>query len=207
MAQSALERLPGDAQRLFGLTLPPRDIEAIGSYLRELVSWSRSMNLVGADSLDEIVQRHVLDSLAPLHLLSDSPTIADFGSGAGFPGIPIGIVLRESKVHLVEARRKRCSFLRHVTRVLRLDNVTVWEARGEEWKPRGHIDAVIGRALRLDMLDSLARRILEPGGRLLAMRKASAAPVRAPGFSAASVFRYRLPGGELHEVQVFRRIR
>jgi 16S rRNA (guanine527-N7)-methyltransferase len=204
MAERLLQRLPDDARRLFGLEIGAHDLEAMALYIRELAVWSKAMNLVGAASQEEIVGRHLLDSLATIRLLADTANIADMGSGAGFPGIPIGIVLRDAHVHLVEARRKRCSFLRHVCRLLDLGNVTVWEGRAEAWQPPVRMDAVTGRALRPVDIASLGARLLRPGGKLLIMCKSVTRPLELAGFGRDSSIRYELPGGESHRVDLFR---
>ena len=206
MTKSAWQRLPAQALDLFQLQLRVRELDLFQRYLDELASWSARVNLLAACSEQEVIERHLLDSLAGIRFLHGRQGVADFGAGAGFPGIPIAVVVAGTRIHLIESRRKRCSFLRHVVRTLRLENVRVWEQRGEEWTPDGAIDAAIGRGLRADVLAALSRRILTPRGRLLVMRKQEAREAWLDGFTESTRLEYRLPGGEGHEVAVFDRI-
>src|SRR5687767_7832177 len=93
--------------------------------------WSRKTNLLSCSSARELVERHFLDSLAIAPLLPTTGLLVDLGSGAGFPGIPLAIQRPDQPVLLVEARRKRVSFLLEVRRTLKLANVEVHEGRAE----------------------------------------------------------------------------
>ena len=205
MTKSTWRHLPAQALDLFELQLRARELDLFQRYLGELAAWSARVNLLAACSEKEVIERHLLDSLAGVRFLRGSQGVADFGAGAGFPGIPIAVVAAGTRIHLIESRRKRCSFLRHVVRTLRLDNVRVWEQRGEEWAPDEAIDVAIGRGLRADVLAVLSRRILTPRGRLLVMRKQEAREVRLDGFAESTRLGYRLPGGEKHEIAAFDR--
>jgi 16S rRNA (guanine527-N7)-methyltransferase len=102
-------------------------------YFNELVKWNKRINLIGEGSDQEIFENHFLDSLTIVPYLGQcpSPGLVDVGSGAGFPGIPLKIVRPELMVTLVEPRKKRASFLRHVVRTLKLQNCEVVECRLE----------------------------------------------------------------------------
>jgi 16S rRNA (guanine527-N7)-methyltransferase len=165
------------------------------------------MNLIGPASTRELVERHVLDSLAIAPLVKRATAVADFGSGAGFPAVPAAIVCPAARFDLIESRRKRCSFLRHVARTLHLPNVTVSESRGEDWNPAATPDVVTSRALGAYTLAPIASRVLGAGGRLLLMRKESDRDADAlERFVNTETRRYRLPGGERHEIAVCRRL-
>ncbi|MEN8199560.1 MAG: 16S rRNA (guanine(527)-N(7))-methyltransferase RsmG [Thermodesulfobacteriota bacterium] len=104
------------------------------TYFTELKHWSRKVNLIAKGAGDaEILEKHFLDSLTLLPLLgSDHPHLLDIGTGAGFPGLVCGAARPELEVTLVEPRLKRAAFLRHLVRTLKLDNITVIQARVEE---------------------------------------------------------------------------
>jgi 16S rRNA (guanine527-N7)-methyltransferase len=206
MTKSAWQRLPAQALDLFELQLRARELDLFRRYLDELATWSVRVNLLASSSEEKIIERHLLDSLAGVRFLRGSQDVADFGAGAGFPGIPLAVAVAGVRVHLIESRRKRCSFLRHVVRTLRLENVRVWEQRGEEWTPDEAIDSAIGRGLRADVLAALSRRVLAPRGRLLVMRKQEVPEAWLDGFAEFTRLGYRLPGGERHEVAVFERV-
>jgi 16S rRNA (guanine527-N7)-methyltransferase len=117
---------------------------------RELRRWQAIKNLVGPATLDQIWDRHIVDSLQLLDLAPDAQTWLDLGSGAGFPGLVLAIAgaERELKVHLVESNSRKCAFLRHVTRLAGV-SATIHEARLETVIPgfTGQVDVVSARAL------------------------------------------------------------
>lgn len=193
------------AQELFGLRIDASIRDRLSAFADLVAVWSERMNLISAHSLDEILYRHVLDSLAPVALIEGARLASDIGSGAGFPGIPLAVLLPATQVELVESRRKRASFLRHAVRTLRLQNVRVREARGEDWTPDARPDATIGRAIRFEVLAEVSRRVLPAGGTLVTMRKAGLPAAFAPGFEVERVVSYRLPSGERHEAVSLRK--
>ncbi|MBN2049217.1 MAG: 16S rRNA (guanine(527)-N(7))-methyltransferase RsmG [Spirochaetales bacterium] len=98
-----------------GLTFSPSQVENCLLYLEELSRWNKKMNLVG-DREELFLHRHLLDSLAALPVLyALAPkSLADAGSGGGFPGIPLSLGMPEVKVSLIEKSEKKAAFLRHV---------------------------------------------------------------------------------------------
>jgi 16S rRNA (guanine527-N7)-methyltransferase len=203
--RAAGERLSEQAKELFGIELKSSECERFDRFLDLLDIWSKRTNLISARSRGEIVERHVLDSIAPLRFVRQAAVVADFGSGAGFPAIPLAILAPATRFHLVESRRKRATFLRHVARALGLTNIRVREERGEEWTPGEAIDVAIGRAIRADSLAALSLRVLTSNGRLIVMRKHTDGELRVTGFVKFERAPYSLPGGEQHEIVVLRR--
>jgi 16S rRNA (guanine527-N7)-methyltransferase len=117
----------------------------------ELRRWQAIKNLVGPATLDQVWTRHVADSLQLLSIEHDASRYLDLGSGAGFPGLVLGIALREragAQVHLVESNGRKCAFLRHVARITGAP-VTVHQSRIEvAMAPfAGGVDVVTARAL------------------------------------------------------------
>jgi len=98
-------------------------------YMALLQKWSAKSNLIAKKASDRDIVEHFLDSLALLPLLTNSVSLTDVGSGAGFPGMVVAAVRPELAVSLVEPRRKRAAFLRHVTRSLGLEHVVCHECR------------------------------------------------------------------------------
>lgn len=203
---SAWQRLPGLARELFDVELEAGTLARLERFVDLVTDWSSRMNLIAARSRDEIVFRHLLDSLAPLRLLGGARVIADFGSGAGFPAIPLALASPQRRFHLIESRRKRCSFLRHVVRSLAIDHARVWECRGESWSPPEPIDAALGRALSIETLRGLAQRVLPIGGRMVVMRKQDSRRNSLAGFEERGALSYRLPDGQAHQVVLFERV-
>ena len=205
MAQAARNPLPERARKLFGIELSRVECEQFGHYLDLLDAWSKRTNLIAARTRDEIIDRHVLDSIAPLRFIRRAAVVADFGSGAGFPAVPLAILAPATRFHLVESRHKRATFLRHVARTLDLANVQVYEERGEEWTPGEAVDLTIGRAVRADLIAELSLRVLTSSGRLVVMRKRTDCALRVRGFVESERVPYDLPGGKQHEIVVLRR--
>jgi len=111
-----------------GVLLAPAQLEQFSRYLTELDVWNRRMNLTGTRDPRELVTHHVLDSLAGdvvLRDLPDAAEVADLGSGAGFPGVPLAIARPGLRFTLIEPRGKRAAFLLHVVGVLGLSRVSV----------------------------------------------------------------------------------
>jgi 16S rRNA (guanine527-N7)-methyltransferase len=107
-------------------------ISTFMAFLTELKKWNSAYNLTAIKTDNEIIIKHFLDSLLYLKLVPEGPLkIADAGSGAGFPGIPIKIIRPETDISLIESSRKKSAFLRHLIRTLKLPKVNVIEKRLE----------------------------------------------------------------------------
>jgi len=166
----ALEtRLTSGAAEL-GIALGPAQAKALLSLLAELSEWNRKFNLTAITEPTEMVDKHLLDSLAALPYLRGN-RIADIGSGAGFPGLPLAIASPAGRFTLVESTGKKAGFLRHAVEKLRLANVEVVQGRAEALRPRAAFDAVIARALgSLADFVRVAGHLTGRGGRLFAMK-------------------------------------
>ena len=142
-------------------------------YLALLARWNRTYNLTAIRDPREMVAKHLLDSLAMHAHMRDIGTLADLGSGAGLPGIPLAIAVPALEVTLVESNGKKARFLREAVRTLRLRNARVAEVRAEALDEPGMFDAITARALAtLAELLAVGAHLLAPGGRLLAMKAA-----------------------------------
>ena len=98
-----------------GLPSSDEQINAFMTYLSELKKWNRAYNLTGLAKDEDIVIKHFLDSLLYLKAIPQGALhIADVGTGAGFPGIPITIIRPETEMHLIEPSGKKAVFLRHI---------------------------------------------------------------------------------------------
>jgi 16S rRNA (guanine527-N7)-methyltransferase len=121
-------------------------------YLSELKRWNKAYNLTGIKKDEDIVIKHFLDSLLYLKAMPTGELrVADVGSGAGFPGIPIKIVRPEIHLYLIEPTGKKCIFLRNIIRQLDLKKIEVIEKRVEEVNVNQGlalpVDIVVTRAL------------------------------------------------------------
>jgi 16S rRNA (guanine527-N7)-methyltransferase len=175
MDQTLMKTL-ADGAAAIGMPLGPAELDLFAAYHRELLLWNSKFNLVSERSSREIVIRHFIDSLTPAPFLDHREgALIDLGSGGGFPGIPLKIVLPGLQVSLVEASRKKSSFLAHLIRTLGLGGVHAIRARVEEMTAdpqcAGRFDTLISRAaFKLPDLIRAASFFLKPGGRLIAMK-------------------------------------
>jgi 16S rRNA (guanine527-N7)-methyltransferase len=168
--RGALER---GAQQL-GIALPGDTCEQLIAYTALLAKWNRSYNLTAIREPLAMVSHHLLDSLAVLpHVALDARAarVADAGSGAGLPGIPIALARPQWQLALIEASQKKAAFLRQAKIELGLQNVEVHEGRVEAWRPAQRFALVISRAFsELADFVSACRHLLEHGGVLAAMK-------------------------------------
>jgi 16S rRNA (guanine527-N7)-methyltransferase len=140
--------LAAPAAAILGRPLSHSELDIIGKYLEILTEWNRVHRLVGECDTKWLVDNIVLDSLLFLKVLPASPSrLLDVGSGAGVPGIPMKIVRPEIEIVMVEARRKRASFLAAAIRALGLRGARAVHARIEEVSTREHgvFDAIVAR--------------------------------------------------------------
>jgi len=121
----------------FDVELSPLQAGAFRDYLSLLSFWGARLNLTAIHDEELVVRRHFIDSLSVVPLLSRDGRLLDIGSGAGFPGIPIKLAVPDKPVYLVEPRRKRANFLRHVARELKLSGLRVIERRIENLAGEG----------------------------------------------------------------------
>src|SRR5690606_35461248 len=148
---------------------------ALLAYLSLLARLNKAYNLTAMRDPREMVSRHLLDSLA-MHASLDAiaeagGSLADLGTGAGLPGIPLAIVKPGLQVSLVESNGKKARFMREALRTLGLGNARVVESRIETFDAPGMFDAVTARALAtLPLILELGGHLLKPGGLLLAMK-------------------------------------
>jgi 16S rRNA (guanine527-N7)-methyltransferase len=150
-----------------GFTLSGSVIEALLVYLEELEMWNKRINLTSLVDREKIIIYHFLDSLSVLALLDRSPglTLADLGSGAGFPGMVLQIVCPELRVTLVESSEKKVAFLHHVRGKLALTQMKIENVRIEALAQR--FDRLVSRAISPANILGLASRLLSAGGELI----------------------------------------
>jgi len=179
--------------RALGLTLGPGHIAAFESYYRELAAWNQRLNLTAITGYEEVQRRHFVDSLScllalpvgpearglpdsvPLQVGSAGLRLADVGSGAGFPGLALKIMLHDARVTLIEATAKKVSFLRHMVRLLGLEGVEIVNARAEDVgqmpEHREQYDMVVARAVApLCVLAEYCLPLCRVGGRVVAQK-------------------------------------
>jgi 16S rRNA (guanine527-N7)-methyltransferase len=159
---------------VLGISLSPKVMSQFGVYLQELQTWNARVNLTGLKSARDMVIKHFLDSLAVLPFLDDASSLADLGSGAGFPGLVLKLARPDLALTLVEPRGKKVAFLEYLVTLWQLPGVEVIQAYltpqlAREWGPR--FAMVTSRAtFSLERFLELAAPLLLPGGRALALK-------------------------------------
>ena len=155
-----------------GVSLPAGAEDKLLLHAAEMLRWNRSIRLTSITAPQEVAVKHILDSLL---LLSFSPfpgRTLDFGSGAGYPGIPLAIALPEARLVLLESSAKKCAFLSHACAMLGLGNATVIHGRIDSrgGPSIGRFEQIVTRAtLPPPEAAELLVPLLAPGGRLLLM--------------------------------------
>jgi 16S rRNA (guanine527-N7)-methyltransferase len=129
------------------LAPPAKILPQLSHYLDLLLKWNARTNLTAIRDPEEIVSRHFGESLFAGQHLESFPTLLDFGSGAGFPGLPIALLHPEIAVTLAESQNKKATFLREVVRSLDLPNVEVWSNRVEAMPESRRFHTVTLRAV------------------------------------------------------------
>lgn len=138
--------------------------------LDELVKWNDAYNLTAITQREEMITHHLLDSLAVTADLSGE-TIADVGTGAGFPGLPLAVVNPARKFTLIDSNNKKVRFVAHAARTLGLTNVEAVHARAETPRTGKPFDTVIARAFAAlpELLEKI-EPLCGPETRVLAMK-------------------------------------
>ncbi|HUX50445.1 MAG TPA: 16S rRNA (guanine(527)-N(7))-methyltransferase RsmG [Spirochaetia bacterium] len=167
------DRLLSDGLAALGLQADGRERELLDAYIAEIELWNNRVDLVGIRRPEDLVVRHILDSLSAVREISEFQTaeLADLGSGAGLPGIPLAIVLAGLEFFLVERSGKRAAFLRGAVAMLGIaDRVHVIESDVDRLE-RAY-GGVVFRAFRpftAEVVASISRALV-PGGVLAAYK-------------------------------------
>lgn len=164
---------PPVAREVFG-----DEFDRAVEYVHMLAADGVVRGLVGPREVPRLWERHVLNCAALVELIRPGESVVDVGSGAGLPGIVLALACPDLRVTLVEPLARRTSFLDECRVMLRLDNVAVHRGRAEDSgtvAAVGGADVVVSRAVAaLDRLATWCLPLLRPGGRMLAVKGASA---------------------------------
>lgn len=190
-----------------GLAPSAAACERLLDYLELLARWNTTYNLTAVRDPGEMVTRHLLDSLAVAKLVRGD-SLADLGTGAGLPGIPLAILSPERQHVLIDSNGKKARFLREAVRTLALTNVRVEQSRVED--ARGQFDCITARAFAtLGEMLKLGGHLLAPNGTWIALKgqlsKDEILGVPA-GFVVAEVKALDVPGlGAARQAAIIRR--
>lgn len=162
---------PPEAAVVFGDRL-----EQATAYAAWLAGDGIERGLLGPREVSRLWERHLLNCAVLAEVVPDGVTVADLGSGAGLPGIPLALARPDLRVTLVEPLLRRATFLTEVVEALRLPRVEVVRSRGEELHGRRRFTVVTSRAVApLERLLGWSVPLVEPGGAVAALKGASAA--------------------------------
>jgi len=150
--------------------LPSSALDRLQLYLDLLLRWNARVNLTAVRQPEQIVTRHFGESLFAARMLLEPVherpvTLADVGSGAGFPGIPIKLWAPHVQLTLIESQNKKAAFLREVLRTLQLDGAEVFCGRAEQWGKTAEL-ATLRAVERFERVLPVAAELVAPGGRL-----------------------------------------
>jgi len=140
-----------------------------------MLKWNRTTNLTAITDSMDVAVKHFLDSIITSPLISSGATVLDIGSGAGFPGIVLKIVIPSLQVTLIDASRKKISFLKHAIRTLNLENIEAHHVRAEDFakKPAAanRFDVITSRALSsIKEFVLMAAPLLAQDGAIIALK-------------------------------------
>lgn len=198
-----MENLKQETQDLIGITLSSYQLSLLDMYRQELDDWNDRFNLTAIHEPEKIRIKHFLDSFSPYLVIKNTPIkrLIDIGTGAGFPGIPLKIILPETEVVLVDSINKKTNFCQHIINILNLKGIQVIQdrverlARDEQF--RESFDWAVARAVaKLSTLSEYLLPFVKIGGNMLAM-KGEQGPFEAQKAHRA----VSLMGGELSQVK------
>jgi 16S rRNA (guanine527-N7)-methyltransferase len=166
---TAPQNLVADARAL-GVTLEPAQAERLLALLDELAIWNRRYNLTAITEREAMIRGHLLDSLSARDDLQGE-LIADVGTGAGFPGLPLALLESQRHFTLIDSVAKKIRFVTHAARTLGLTNVTPLQARVQALTPTTPFDTITARAYAAlpDLLESV-RGLCGPATRVVALK-------------------------------------
>lgn len=200
---------------LQALGLPTEGVPALIRYAEMLVETNKVMNLTAITEPDQIATLHFLDSASLLPLADfHGKTVADVGTGAGFPGVPLRILEPSIRLTLLDSLNKRIDFLKGVCQELGLADVACVHGRAEEFAAahRESFDMVTSRAVAsLPLLCELCLPLVKPGGTFLSMKSVdadgelqeAAKAIQVLGGKVEAVRDYTIPGTDVRHRLIF----
>ncbi len=160
----------------FDIQIDSKAMKRFAGHAAELMRWNKKINLTAIHDPLEIAIKHVLDSIIPSAIIpGDKKKLLDIGSGGGFPGIPLKILIPSLSVTLIDAAQKKISFLKQVIRTLKLKKIDAIHLRAQEMAGmvefEKNFDVIISRALTsLEPFVAMALPLLSKNGMIIALK-------------------------------------
>lgn len=197
------------AASAFGLSLTVEHCAALQRLLDELNDWNQRLNLTAIRDPQQQVTKHLLDSLS-IHPYLRGTRIADIGTGAGFPGLPLALVNPNKQFVLIDSVNKKLRFVEHAAQAMCLNNVTVLHTRAQDYQPEPRFDCVVSRAMgSIENFVKWCGHLCTSGGRLLSMKgkyPEDELKLLPAGWKVAAVHELKVPGldEQRHLVEICR---
>ena len=161
--------------RAINIEMNNEQAEKFYKYMKLLIEWNEKINLTAITEENEIILKHFIDSLTVLKYINQTDRIIDVGTGAGFPGIPIAIMMPNTKITLLDSLNKRINFLNDVIKELELKNIETIHSRsedcGKDISKREYYDIAIARAVaNLTTLSEYLLPFVKIGGKMICMK-------------------------------------
>ncbi len=162
----------------FDIKINDEQIKSFEKYMNLLLEWNEKINLTAITQPEEVKLKHFVDSLTVLKYINDDDKVIDIGTGAGFPGIPLKIMNKNTKITLLDSLNKRINFLNIVIEKLDLSNIQAIHGRAEEIARnkfyREKYDVVVSRAVaNLSTLTEYMLPFVKVGGKCICMKGAN----------------------------------
>jgi len=158
----------------FGVNLLEEQQNQFYQYMQLLLEWNEKMNLTAITEPQEVLIKHFIDSISVVPYIKEGDKILDIGTGAGFPGIPLKIVLPQNSFTLLDSLNKRIHFLQEVVEQLKLENIEAVHGRAEEFckeDRREGYHIVVSRAVaKLNVLLEYMLPFTKVGGKCICMK-------------------------------------
>lgn len=168
MMQSVIDNLKKGIE-LLKLPVEENTIQCLYTYYQLILQWNKKINLISRAEKD-IAKNHILDSLSIYYLLKGN-YLLDFGSGAGFPGIPLKILNNNIFLDIVEAKKKKAVFLREVKRELKLHDVRIYNLDIRQFQPDRLYDVITARTVgSIKKIVQLTAGFLKDDGRIITFK-------------------------------------
>lgn len=200
-----------DKTKKINCKLNDNQLEQFYTYMDLLLEWNNKINLTAITEPEEVITKHFLDSLTILKYIKDNTQIADIGTGAGFPGLPLKIANPSLSVTLVDSLNKRINFLNEVIEQIGIDHIKTIHNRAEDFgqnkEYREMFDVAVSRAVaRLNVLVEYLLPAVKVGGICICMKGPDAQEeideaenaIKLLGGRIADIFEFVLPDTDLN---------